>query len=278
MTFERFAGRFTVEGRLRALSALHVGAPGGAQAVATDRPVARDALGQPFIPGGTLKGALRAEVERLVRAVRPARACNPVGSAAERCAPAAVARAGAGADGGNSEGASDGSVAPAETCWVCRLFGAPWLASRVQVADLAVEPATWLGRLPVREGIAVDRDTDTARRAMGYDYEVVPARTEFRCLVRAETADPRLLGMLALGLRELEAGRLGLGGGRSRGLGRVQLVVEGRTLVGADADSLLAYLAGPEGAGTTVDDAVVRDWVAAFLECLRADSLPEEAG
>jgi CRISPR-associated RAMP protein (TIGR02581 family) len=269
-----------IEGRLQALTALHVGAPGGVQPAATERPVARDALGQPFIPGATLKGALRTEVERLVRAVRPARACNPVGADAERCVPAAAASAnrpgGRTSAAGGAGGA--GAAVPPETCWVCRLFGAPWLASRVQVADLAVDPATWLGQLPVREGIAVDRDTDTARRALGYDYEVVPAGTEFRCHIRADTADPRLLGMLALGLRELESGRLALGGGRSRGLGRVQLLVEARTLVEADSDSLLAYLAEPEGAGRTVDHAAVRDWVAVFLDCLRADALPEEAG
>lgn len=275
MTFERFAGRFVVEGRLRALSALHVGAASSPLAVGTDRPVARDALGQPYIPGATLKGALRAEVERVVRAVRPARACNPVGAVAERCVPT-LQRADASAPEASGVAATAGTL-PAATCWVCRLFGAPWLASRVQVADLAIIPATWVGQFQVREGIAVDRDTDTGRRALGNDYEVVPAGAEFACRLRADTDEPRLLGMLALGLRALEAGHLALGGGRSRGLGRVALMVERRTLVRRDADSLLAYLADPD-AGAAVAEETVREWVAAFLECLRADALPEEAG
>ncbi|HLH25045.1 MAG TPA: CRISPR-associated RAMP protein Csx7 [Chloroflexota bacterium] len=274
MTFDRFGGRFTVEGRLRALTALHAGAASGTLPIATDRPVARDALGRPLIPGATLKGALRAEVERVVRAVRPARACNPAGGDAERCVPAAVARP-ALAAGGTAEART--AALPAETCWVCRLFGAPWLASRVQVADLPVEPETWLGQYQVREGIAVDRDTDTGRRALGYDYEVVPAGVEFACHLRVDTDDPRLLGMLALGLRELEMGRLALGGGRGRGLGRVQLTVTRRALVRRDVDSLLAYLADPTS-GAPVDDGTVRDWVSAFLDCLRADTLPEETG
>jgi len=276
VTFERFAGRFTVEGRLLALSALHVGAASNPLAVGTDRPVARDALGRPYIPGATLKGALRTEVERLVRAVRPARACNPVGAAAERCVPAGLPRAGTPAAGEAASAAAAGTL-PAETCWVCRLFGAPWLASRVQVADLAIEPDSWLGQFQVREGIAVDRDTDTGRRGQGYDYEVVPAGAAFGCRLRADTDDSRLLGMLALGLRALETGQVALGGGRSRGLGRVALAVERRTLVRRDADSLLAYLADPD-AGVPVDDATVREWVGAFLDCLRADALPEEAG
>jgi CRISPR-associated RAMP protein (TIGR02581 family) len=276
VTFERFAGRFTVEGRLRALTALHVGAASSSLPVATDRPVVRDALGQPFIPGATLKGALRAEVERVVRTVRPARACNPTGDDAERCVPAALQGAPASLPATDTGAAAATITLPTDTCWVCRLFGAPWLASRVQVADLPVDPETWLGQLPLREGIAVDRDTDTGRRGLGYDYEVVPAGAEFTCHLRADTDDPRLLGMLALGLRQLEMGQLALGGGRSRGLGRVELGVERRTLVRRDADSLLAYLADPR-AGVAVDDATVREWVAAFLDCLRADTLPEEA-
>ena len=276
MTFERFAGRLTVEGRLRALTALHVGAASSPLAGGSDHPVVRDALGQPYVPGATLKGAIRAEIERIMRAVRPARACNPVGADAERCLPMAQ-RAAVAASAPAAGSGGPGSVLPPETCWVCRMFGAPWLASRVQVADLAVDPDTWLGQFQVREGLAVDRDTDTGRRGLGYDYEVVPAGAEFACHIRADTDDPRLLGMLALGLHALEAGDLGLGGGRSRGLGRVALHVERRTLVGRDPESLLAYLADP-ATGRPVDDAMIRGWVDAFLDCLRADALPEEAG
>ena len=272
MTFERFEGRFTVEGRLRTLTPLHVGATSSPLPVATDRPVARDALGQPFIPGGTLKGALRIEVERIVRGVRPARACSAAAGEADWCVSATRQIGAAGA----AAGSTTASTLPAGTCWVCRLFGAPWLASHLQVADLPVDPATWLGPFQVREGIAVDRDTDTGRRGLGYDYEVVPAGTEFDCQLRADTDDPRLLGMLALGLRPLEEGLLALGGGRSRGLGRVALTVERRMLVRRDAESLLGYLADPES-GAAVDDAAVREWVAAFLDCLRTDTLPEEA-
>lgn len=275
MTFERFAGRFTVRGRLRALTAVRVGAGRALAPVGTDLPVVRDALGNPYLPGSSLKGPLRAEVERLVRAVRPARACNPVGREEERCVPARAWR-----DLQATHAHDDAALTAAllaRTCWVCRLFGSPWLASRVQVADLPVDAASWDGQLQVRDGVAIDRDTETARARARYDYEVVPAGVEFACQVRAETDDPRLLGMLALALRALEAGHLAVGGGRSRGLGQVQLVVDERTLLRHDADSLLAYLAAPATAGTAVDESAVGEWAAAFLACLRADALPEEA-
>jgi CRISPR-associated RAMP protein (TIGR02581 family) len=284
MPLDRFSGRYTLEGRLRALTALAVGGTRSAAPLGTDRPVARDALGRPFVPGSALKGALRAEVERLVRGVRPTRACNPTGADSERCIPLGEGSALRGqatvqqsSDGAPrvDDGAADALLAA--SCWTCRLFGSRWLGSRVQVADLTVDDAAWFGQFEVRDSAPTDRDTRTARAGLRFDYEVVPAGVEFRCRLRADTDDPRLLGMLALGLRELEAGRLALGGGRSRGLGRVQLEVERRTLVRRDPESLLAYLAASDEAGVVVDDATVRDWTAAFLECLRADALPEEA-
>ncbi|MGH8563758.1 MAG: RAMP superfamily CRISPR-associated protein [Gammaproteobacteria bacterium] len=55
----RFAGRLVMD------TALHIG--GGREASAiTDSPVVREATGQPFVPGSSLKGAFRAAVERLV--------------------------------------------------------------------------------------------------------------------------------------------------------------------------------------------------------------------
>ena len=278
MTFDRFDGRFTLEGQLRTLTALRVGAGRAVAPVGTDLPVVRDALGAPFIPGSALKGALRTEVERWVRSVRPARACNPTGPQRERCVPAArlAAMERESSAGAGDDAALTGALLEA-SCWICRLFGAPWLASRVQVADLPLEGERWPGQIAVRDSAAVDRDTETVGAGLEYDYEVVPAGVSFRCRLRADTDDAPLLGMLALGLRELEAGRLALGGGRSRGLGRVQLMVERRVLIGRDADSLLAYLAAPEMGGNAVDEETVRGWVAAFLDCLRADALPKEA-
>lgn len=57
--------RYHIIGRLVMDTALHIG--GGHEAsTITDSPVVRDAYGEPFIPGSSLKGAFRAAVERLV--------------------------------------------------------------------------------------------------------------------------------------------------------------------------------------------------------------------
>lgn len=57
--------RYRFTGRLVMDTALHIG--GGRElSTITDSPVLRDATGEPFIPGSSLKGAFRAAVERLV--------------------------------------------------------------------------------------------------------------------------------------------------------------------------------------------------------------------
>lgn len=177
MTYEMFPGRFTVEGRLRAVTALRVGAGRALAPLGTDLPVVRDALGAPFIPGSSLKGPLRATVERLVRGVRPARACNPLDDR-ERCVPPRdLDRLRAESQRQPDPDAWLTAALLARTCWVCRLFGSPWLASAVQVADLPVDHAGWFGQFEVRDGVAIDRDTETVRGGLKYDYEVVPAGT-----------------------------------------------------------------------------------------------------
>lgn len=278
MTHDRFTGRFTVQGRLEVLTALHIGGGALGPPTGSDQPVLRDALGRPFIPGSTLKGALRATVERWVRAVRPSRqrACAITGGADERClSPTRLEQLRREAAGDEAQLAR---AVLAETCWVCQVFGAPWLAARVACADLPVLPDLWSGQVLVREGVALDRDTETLAGGLRYDLEVVPPGTVFRCTIEAATDVPWQLGLLALALRELEAGRVALGAGRSRGLGRVALHVEQRALVRRDSASLLRYLAAPDRAGEPVPAEQVAAWVAAALEALRADALPMEVG
>ena len=107
---------------------------------------------------------------------------------------------------------------------VSRIFGAPWLAGKLQVRDLPVVPSAWFGQYQERDGVVIDRDTETADNK--YDFQVVPAGTtfEFKC------CDGKCPGLGAranyVGLQQFEQARVPLGGGRSRGLGVVQLTVE----------------------------------------------------
>jgi CRISPR/Cas system CSM-associated protein Csm3 (group 7 of RAMP superfamily) len=81
----------------------------------------------------------------------------------------------------------------------------------------------WFDQYQVRDGVAINRDTQTAEAGLKYDYEVVPAQTRFDFMLVAENLTAAQIGMLFIGLRPFESGEIGLGGFRSRGLGTVQL-------------------------------------------------------
>ena len=254
--FDSFDNRVRLAGRLTALTALRIGAGRGTGVTGTDLPVVRDAVGRPFIPGSSFKGSLRASAESLVRSVSRSRraACNPL-NRDEWCVQ-------------KPEGVDEEQfqkLVEEETCLVCRVFGSPWLASKVSVRDLLVEEGTWADQYELRNGVAIDRDTGTASEGLLYDFEVVPAGTTFSCEVVVENAEDWGLGLLMVGLRPFERGEAALGGARSRGLGAVKLAWEKQTRV-AGGEELLDYLAGAEPRAI---DGMVTGWVGSFRERLK---------
>jgi CRISPR/Cas system CSM-associated protein Csm3 (group 7 of RAMP superfamily) len=113
-----------------------------------------------------------------------------------------------------------------ETDLISQLFGSPWLSSKLQLRDLAVVLDSWFGQYQERDGVAIDRDTETASDGKLYDFQVVPAGTPFRFHAVVENAEDWELGLLMIGLHQFETEQIPLGGGRSRGLGVVKLELD----------------------------------------------------
>jgi CRISPR/Cas system CSM-associated protein Csm3 (group 7 of RAMP superfamily) len=57
--FTQFHNRLQVTGTLRLRTALRIGAGRSTAAAEVDLPVIKDAVGRPYIPGSSFKGALR---------------------------------------------------------------------------------------------------------------------------------------------------------------------------------------------------------------------------
>jgi len=233
--------RYRITGRIVLDTALHIGGGRNPSAV-TDSPVVRDGTGRPFIPGSSLKGAFRAAVERLVPNIPGLRTCG-LSDAPEACANRL------------REALKDSKNIP-ETellelldhilCDTCRTFGTTHLAS-VALFHNAPIAEVWrsLPEVPiqVRDGVGIDRDSERAREGIKYDFEVVPPQTTFDFALTLENPVERDLGLIALGLQELIAGVIPLGGIRSRGLGRCHLEevkVEGINF--GDPKAMSAYL------------------------------------
>ena len=262
--------RLRLTGRLRLETALRVGSGLTDEISGTDIAVIKDHQRRPYIPGSSFKGALRAHIERLVRLVEPGTpghgrgACNPV-NRSEWC----ITSERMDALRQNLETLDDQVYQL--SCRVCRVFGSPWLASRVLVKDLLlVEPDLWFERrYQVRYGVGIDRDGETAARNILYNYEVVPAGTEFKWEIVIENANREEAqdGLVMWGLREFANGRVQLGGARSRGLGWVRLFFdEAEEVDASDRNALLEYL--QTGKGRPVDQEVILARAVAFARTL----------
>lgn len=270
--WDRFRNRMVFEARLEAVTALRIGRgqesfePSG-----SDLPVLRGVDETPFIPGSSLRGVLRAYVERVVRAYEPAPnpgqpwrgrgACNPL-SEAGNCLPAEQVKSWRQA-GRRGETDSDlPHLVWEASCRVCRLFGSPFLASRVRIADLA--PLDPLPVTTIRDGVAINREKETVENK--YDFEVVEPGAAFALKVVAENVSEAELGLLFLGLQALARGEIEVGGFKGRGLGRVTLTAPTlRWVTVDDQRAFRAYLR--TGALPTLDDPEARTgtWIDALL-------------
>jgi len=266
--FDCFQSRVTFKGTLTAQTAFRIGAGKATGVTGTDLPVVRDAMGKPYIPGSSFKGALRAYVESAMRALPGGNACDPLDGGCISAQQMQEWQRRRRLPQRDPNHLSDEQLAEQvynESCDVCRVFGSPWLASKVSIRDLLVEESLWFGQFEIRNGVALDRDTETASTGLLYDFEVVPAGTQFKCEIVVENADDWELGLLLVGLRPFERGEAALGGARSRGLGVVKIDWDSRTRV--DANNLLDYLAGDTTA-TAITDEDVKGWLKVFRDRL----------
>lgn len=272
--FSRFDSRLVLACTLTAATALRVGTGRTTVATETDLPVIKDALGRPYIPGSSFKGVLRSRVESLLRAAWTGRrggACNPLDDnieQPERCISRRemdekkqALRTATKAD----ERLTDWVLT--ESCLACQTFGSPWLASRVQIRDWQVDDLLWFDQFQVRDGVSIERDTETAGDGLLYSYEVVPAGTRFSGRILLENGEAWQLGLLFWGLQEFNHG-LTLGGATSRGLGAVEVAWDDGSRYVSQED-LWSYIEDPDEAGRRVDAALVGEWKGALRSKLQ---------
>jgi CRISPR-associated RAMP protein (TIGR02581 family) len=238
--FDKFKNRLEITGTLTTVTALRISKGRSTEAIGSDLPVIKDALGRPLIPGSSFKGALRSRLESFLRGIDPNRAEDPANYTSST----------------RNNQVKDLKVKYKNddlnltqelldlTDDIGSLFGTPWMASKFQVRDLTVQPDAWFGQYQERDGVAIDRDTETAADGKLYDYQVVPAATPFDFKAVVENAHDWELGLLMIGLHQFETEQIPLGGGRSRGLGVVKLEIDKMRWVDVEdhPEFLLEYL------------------------------------
>lgn len=193
--FDLLESRLIVECEIRTLSDLHIGGHESSAPGDVDMAVIRDSGGYPIVPGSSLKGVLRSEMERLLK-----------GLGREACTP-------------------DDLCPKGEECTVCHLFGGKELAASIRVRDAITDSKKTLSR----DGVRIDRRTRKVAGVAKYTIEVVPKGTVFRGVITIE--NPKIdefeyakLGALLGTIRFFNATARSLGGGVSRGFGEVLVV------------------------------------------------------
>ncbi len=200
--------QFRLKVRLQLESDLHTAGPGRTLPL-VDRSVEVDAHNRPYLPASSVRGRVRAHLERVLTALgepvctppRPDRTCPHHRSVAEE-----LGRRGA----------------PEPFCMACRLFGSVWRLSPITFSDfMFTAPQTEQMPLSPRPGVGISRHLGTTEEERLYVLETVPSQRAGRPVMFEGTIEGQLeqqeIGWLLAALRTVTH----IGGGKARGLGRV---------------------------------------------------------
>ncbi|MGM0369554.1 MAG: type III CRISPR-associated RAMP protein Csx7 [Bacillota bacterium] len=243
--FDKLENRYLIKGKLVAQSSLHIGSGLGDKK--TDARVMK-IDGKPYVPGSTLKGLVRSNAERLVAALN-----DQQGFEATTCLLDKNYAQELGVDCATvdqdlmkklnkfrkkDEQQYYNKLAD-NLCSVCQVFGSKEMASKVKVTDAFLSSDDFT--TTIRDRIAVDRDTGTAKDGAKFDYEVVEKDAEFSFELIVENVTEAELGIVVLGLNDLIEGTAFIGGNNSQGLGKMKLELEEINYFANPAD-LMDYL------------------------------------
>jgi len=178
-----------------------------------------------YLPGSSLKGAIRAHAERIVRTVGSDKRPNNPG---EVWASDPLSR-----DRKNNpnlyldEWKKQNKTHPypgaglyKESCFTSQMFGSTSVASRIRVEDAYPLDVKRL-KIEERNGVAIDRVFGSAVPGALFNYQVCTAG-EFRTKIHLKNFTLAQLGLVGLVLRDLNDGWFGLGFAKSRGMGLVE--------------------------------------------------------
>lgn len=231
-TFRKLIGKISLDGSLECLTGLHIGASKENMEIgALDSPVVRDPISlEPFIPGSSLKGKLRALLEKAHPELLPNRDGGS-GTNRHECGDWAP-----GSNRNKNYGAELSFPGSLE-CPVCRLFGATAggngenFPARLKVRDLRLREESVQELKEIETGLlytewkfenGIDRITSAANPR---NLERVPRGAKFGFSIVYDVEDTETLQtdlenlQLAIHLLHDDA----LGGHGSRGYGHVRL-------------------------------------------------------
>lgn len=220
--FATFYNQYIIEGIIQLETPLHIGG-GDSSVYGTDNSVVKTVDGSPYIPGSSLKGVLRTYLERLAQSIKlQEEGYKEPCIFGETMCLSELNKKDKRTKVRNEIKSEEkfNQYLSEQSCLICHLFGNQLRAAKVKITDATVH-RNWIGKYDIREGVGIDRDKGTASRGMKYDFEVVPAGTQFKLKIITDNLSEVEVKWLMIAINSLIQGRILLGGKTARGLGHV---------------------------------------------------------
>ena len=169
-----------------------------------------------YLPGSSLKGAIRAHCERIVRTLggenpspNEVWACEPL----EQDSPCRQL---------DKKYNGNGAAIHKNSCTICQIFGSTDISAHARIADAyPVNPEEI--RREERNGVAIDRVFGSVAHGP-FNFEVITAGA-FKTTIHVKNFTTAQLALIALAIRDFDQQRVGIGFAKSRGLGQVNMKV-----------------------------------------------------
>lgn len=230
--FSSFDNRYYISADIVMERPLHIGRGMSLEPLGTDLPVIKTPDDKPYIPGSSIKGVLRTQFEKYVRTMasqnlklngKQLYVCDILDE--NRCI--SIEKREKFEKQAKEECKKDKQKNYDEiltqkiiknSCTACMLFGSHEMASKIYIKDAFLNSNNFI-KTEVRDGVAIDRDTGTAKSGAKFDYEIVPAGTSFKFEAILENVEPIEIGLFGLILKSWERGEIAIGGKISAGMG-----------------------------------------------------------
>lgn len=266
--FTYLKNRYYFEGKLTALQAMHVGS--GFEGDETDATFAV-ARGKPYLPGSSIRGALRSTVERILFTLDKPCCMLFARELAQdrdiRCLtvrPDQLKQYTDRPDFNQQQFLKHIEDNPALLCDVCQVFGSPLFASKIKITDAFCTA----NDVNARYGTGINRETGTVESGVLYSYEVVEKDNKFEFELIAENMNDDDLGILSVGLLSMQSGDFWVGAKSAAGLGRCKLELENIKYL--DKDMLTDFLVEGKKAEAVEKkpeiEPQLKTWAKAYLE------------
>lgn len=169
-----------------------------------------------YLPGSSLKGAIRAHCERIVRTLggeNPSHSnvwtCEPL----EQDSPCRKL---------NKRHNGNGAAIHKNSCTICQIFGSTDISAHARIADAYPLNQEEIRR-EERNGVAIDRVYGSVAHGP-FNFEVITAG-EFKTTITIKNFTTAQLALIALAIRDFDQQRVGIGFAKSRGLGQINMKV-----------------------------------------------------